>query len=114
MPSSPAEAERNTGQGQDCSPNRVSDWCTHTINYSDLVGYDGGVFETPRDHSPRAVAQATNPPLALFDVVAFACLTLLTLTETFGALPAAIAALGAARYILSQPETGAPAEHPPR
>jgi hypothetical protein len=74
----------------------------------------GGVFEAPRDHPPRAVAEATNPPLALFDVVAFACLTLLALTESFAALPAALAALGSARHILSQPETGRPGQHPPR
>jgi hypothetical protein len=74
----------------------------------------GGVFKAPRNHPPRAVAEVTNPPLALFDVVAFACLTLLALTESFGALPPALAALGAARYILSQPETGGPTQHPPR
>ncbi len=73
-----------------------------------------GVFEAPRDHPPRAVAQATNPPLALFDVVAFACLTVLALTENFAVLPAALAALGSARYILTQPESGRSSQHPPR
>ena len=74
----------------------------------------GCVFEAPSVDPSRAVAHATNPPMALFDVVAFACLTLLALTESFAALPAALAALGSARYIMSQPETGRPGQHPPR
>ncbi len=69
---------------------------------------------TPRGEPPRAAAQAMNPPMALFDVAAVACLTLLALTESFSALPAAVAALGSARYILSQPETGGSAHQPPR
>lgn len=71
------------------------------------------MFGEPRDEPPRAVAHAMNPPLALFDVVAFACLTLLALTETFEALPAATAALGSARYILTQPEAARPVQHQP-
>ena len=46
------------------------------------------------------VEQVSHPPLALFDVVAFAVLTLLALTEQFGALPGAVMTLAAARYIL--------------
>ncbi len=76
--------------------------------------YAQGVSEARRDLTTRAIAQAMNPPLALFDVIAFASLTLLALSERFAALPAAIAALASARYILSQPETGGPAQHPPR
>ena len=44
--------------------------------------------------------QGSHPPLALFDVTASAVLTLLAVTEHFGALPGAIVALGTARYIL--------------
>lgn len=73
-----------------------------------------GVFEAPQDPPTRAVAQQMYPPLALFDVVTFACLTLLALTESFEALPAAVAALGSARYILCRSETGGPAQQPPR
>ena len=75
--------------------------------------YAQGVSEARPELTTRAIAQARNP-LALFDVVAFASLTLLALSERFAALPAAIAALASARYILSQPETGGPAQHPPR
>lgn len=46
------------------------------------------------------VEQVSDPPFAVFDVVAFAVLTLLALTETFGALPCALVTLGAARLIL--------------
>jgi hypothetical protein len=46
------------------------------------------------------VEQASDPPLALFDVVAFAVLTLLALTEQSGALAGAVVTLAAARYIL--------------
>ena len=40
------------------------------------------------------------PPLPLFDVVAFATLTLLALAERFGDLVGAAAALTSARYVL--------------
>ena len=46
------------------------------------------------------VEQVSHPPLARFDVLAFAVLTVLALTERFGALPGAIVALATARYIL--------------
>ncbi|HEX6149619.1 hypothetical protein [Nocardioides sp.] len=66
------------------------------------------------DHvTNRQTAPAPAPPMPLFDVVAFGCLTLLALTERFEALPAAVAALGSARYILSQPPHGETGQHPP-
>ena len=45
-------------------------------------------------HAPEA------PPQPLFDVVAFATLTLLALAERFGDLLGATAALASARYVV--------------
>ena len=47
-----------------------------------------------------APEQVSAPPLHLFDVIAFATLTLLALAERFGDLLGATAALASARYVL--------------
>ena len=48
------------------------------------------------------VEQVSHPPLALFDTVAFAVLTVLALTEQFDALPGVVVTLAAARFILGR------------
>jgi hypothetical protein len=50
------------------------------------------------EHAPPE--RDTAPPLPLFDVMAFATLTLLALAERFGDLTGATAALASARYVL--------------